>query len=89
MSKQREPSNLKQLLARVCAAPPEGNRVSLDSILRVIGRRSFGPLLLVAGLVMVLPVIGNIPGVPTAMGVFVLLTTGQLLFRREYIWLPQ
>jgi hypothetical protein len=89
MRKQRESRNLKQLLARVCAAPPEGSRVTLDSILRVVGRRSFGPLLLVAGLVMVLPIIGDIPGVPTAMGVFVLLTAGQLLFKREYIWLPQ
>jgi hypothetical protein len=89
MRKQREPRNLKQLLARVCAAPPEGSRVTLDSIVRVIGRRSFGPLLLLAGLVMVLPIIGDIPGVPTAMGVFVLLTAGQLLFKREYVWLPQ
>jgi len=38
---------------------------------------------------MVLPIIGDIPGVPTAMGVFILLTAGQLLFRRDYIWLPQ
>ena len=76
-------------MERICAAPAEGNRVSLDSILRVVGRRSFGPLLLVAGLVMVLPIIGDIPGVPTAMGVFILLTAGQLLFRRDYIWLPQ
>ncbi|HEX3034413.1 MAG TPA: exopolysaccharide biosynthesis protein [Thermodesulfobacteriota bacterium] len=57
-------------------------------ILKLVGRRSFGPLLLVAGLVTLLPIICDIPGVPTIMGIFVLLIAGQLLFRREHLWLP-
>lgn len=38
-----------------------------------VGRKSFGPLLLLAGLNMTAPVIGDIPGVPVILGVFVLL----------------
>lgn len=37
----------------------------------------------------VTPVIGDTPGVPTSVGIFVLLITGQLLFSREYVWLPR
>ncbi len=38
---------------------------------------------------MVLPVIGDIPGVPVLMGLLVLLVAAQLLLRRQHIWLPQ
>ncbi len=85
----QELTNLEQLLDRVCESTKEGDRVSLDRIMDWVGRRSFGPLLLVAGLVTVLPIIGDIPGVPTIMGVFVVLIAGQLLLRRDHIWLPQ
>lgn len=69
-------------------ASREGDRVSFGAILDAVGRRSFGPLLLVAGLVTLSP-IGDIPGIPTIMSVFVLLIAGQLLFRREHFWLPR
>jgi len=45
--------------------------------------------LLVAGLVMLAPIIGDIPGVPVMMGVLVVLMAGQLLFRREHLCLPR
>ena len=89
MSEDRSPKNLEQLLDQVCETTHNGDSVSLDSILNVVGRRSFAPLLLLAGVVTVLPIIGDIPGVPTVMGVLVLLVAGQVLFRREHIWLPR
>ncbi|NKE71660.1 exopolysaccharide biosynthesis protein [Candidatus Manganitrophus noduliformans] len=88
MGKDRKLTNLEQLLDRIEKAADD-DRVSLDAILDVVGRSSFGPLLLVAGLVTLAPIIGDIPGVPTIVAVFVLLTAGQLLFRREHIWLPR
>lgn len=84
-----EPRNLEQHLDRIGKADAEENQVSMGTIIEAVGRRSFGPLLLVAGLVTLAPVIGDIPGVPTMMGVFVLLTAGQLLLRRDHIWLPR
>jgi hypothetical protein len=89
MHKNQDITNLEQLLKRIGEAVKDKERVSLGSILKVVGHRSFGPLLLVAGLVMFAPIIGDIPGVPVMMGVLVVLTAGQLLFRREHLWLPR
>jgi len=88
MSSDPQIKNLEQLLDRICEAPDEHDRVTLGAILDTAGRRSFGPLLLVAGLVTLAPIVGDIPGVPTIMAVLVFLTAVQLLFRREYFWLP-
>lgn len=84
----KEVSNLEELIDQIKKADGQGDEVSFDDILDKIGRRSFAPLLLLAGIITVAPVIGDIPGVPTIMGVFVILTTGQLLIRRDHFWLP-
>lgn len=83
-----QPESLNQVLDRMCDAAGE-DRVSFGMILDAVGRRSFGPILLVAGLVTVVPVIGDIPGVPTIMSALVLLTGVQLLIGRDAFWLPQ
>jgi len=88
VEQNQELTDLEQLLDLIEVAAHERERISLDAILDAVGRRSFGPLLLVAGLATLAPIIGDIPGVPTLMAVLVLLTAGQLLFRREHIWLP-
>jgi hypothetical protein len=63
--------------------------ISLQDVLDEVGQRSFGPLLLLAGLVMAAPGIGDIPGVPTGVGMFVLMIAGQMLLQRRHFWLPQ
>ena len=63
--------------------------VTLGALIDEIGTRSFGPLLLLAGLVTVMPIVGDIPGVPTVMALLVLLVAGQLLLGREHFWLPR
>lgn len=82
-------TNLEELLDQISNADTEDGEISFSAILEAVGRRSFGPLLLVAGLITLAPIIGDIPGMPTVMGVFVLLTAGQLLLHREHFWLPQ
>lgn len=89
MSEDGEVNSLEELLERVCRAEPDAGRVSLDAILDEVGCRSFGPLLVVAGLLTLAPVIGDIPGVPTTVGVLVFLIAIQLLFHREHVWLPR
>ena len=88
MSEGHSLNNLEQLVNRICEATHQ-DQVSLDSILDVLGRRSFGSLLLLAGLITLLPVIGDIPGVPTIIGLFVFLTGGQVLVGREHVWFPR
>lgn len=89
MSQNQQVSDLEQLLNRINDAAHNNEQVSLDSIREELGSRTFGPLLLLAGLVTVAPLIGDIPGVPTLMGIFVFLISVQMLLGREYLWLPQ
>jgi hypothetical protein len=89
MSPEQEPDNLEQLLDRLePVAHDERPQVSLGALVQQVGRRSFGVLLLLAGLITLAPVIGDIPGVPTLMALLVLLTAAQLLWRRPCVWLP-
>lgn len=88
MDREPELTTLDQMLERIARAPWGNDRVSLDDVLNAVGRRSFGPVLLLAGLVTVAPVIGDIPGMPTLMSGLVLITAAQLLLRREHFWLP-
>jgi hypothetical protein len=66
-----------------CANP----KISLREIHETVGVRAFGPLLFVAGLLTMTPISG-IPGVPSVLGLMVVLIAGQMLVGRDRIWLP-
>ncbi|MDR5906145.1 exopolysaccharide biosynthesis protein [Franzmannia qiaohouensis] len=83
------PRTLGELLERLQRIDSRDGRASLDDVLDELGRRAFGPLLLLAGIVTMVPVIGGIPGVPTVMAGLVLLVAVQLLLQRQAIWLPR
>jgi hypothetical protein len=90
MEKKSQPKTLNELLDRIDEAEEEkAGEVPLDSVMDAVGRRSFGPQLLLAGVVIAAPGVGDIPGVPTIIGLFILLVSGQLLFGRERFWMPQ
>jgi hypothetical protein len=80
-------TSLEQLLDRMDEAREGQNTVSLERLMDTIGRRSFGPMLLLIGVILVSPLSG-IPGLPSTMGVAVFLLSLQMLLRRKYIWLP-
>lgn len=81
--------NLECLLDLIEGTADDAEQISTARVLDAIGRRSFGPVLLVTGLVTLAPVIGDIPGVPTFMGTLVFLVAVQLVFGRSHFWLPQ
>jgi len=83
-----EPDSMDELLEDLSEVDSSNGKVSLKEALYAVGRSSFGPLLAVAGIITLFPLVGDIPGVPTAMGILVMLTCGQLLFGRDHIWLP-
>lgn len=87
-SKQRI-TNFEQLLDLIEGEAADKDQVDLRMILDVVGNRSYGPILLIAGLVILAPLLGDMPGVPTAMALLVLLTSGQLLLRKDHYWLPK
>ncbi|MEX1056693.1 MAG: exopolysaccharide biosynthesis protein [Natronospirillum sp.] len=90
MRDRSEPTNLEEILDRIGQAEKDGGKeTKMDDVMAEVGRRSFGPVLLVPGIITVMPVVGDIPGVPTVMAILVLLVSGQLLLGRDYFWLPQ
>jgi hypothetical protein len=88
MTSYENPSALKEVLENIRESSEECERVSIGDLLDIVGRRSFGPILLIAGLITVAPLVGDIPGVPTIMGIIVFLVAIQILLQKEMLWLP-
>lgn len=78
---------LEQVLKKA-AENASGQQVSFGSLLDLFGDRSFGPIFTILGLMVVLPPMGAIPGIPAAIGVVILLFSTQIIFGRQHIWLP-
>ncbi len=83
------PKSLNELLDRIDEVADEHEEVSMEQVMEAVGRRSFGPLLLLVGVIAVAPGVGDIPGVATVLGIFVLTVSVQLLFGRKDFWLPK
>ncbi|HYD87176.1 MAG TPA: exopolysaccharide biosynthesis protein [Vitreimonas sp.] len=65
-----------------------GGDVQLRDVLEVIGRRAYGPLLLIIGLISVSPAT-LIPGSTWLFAVVTLLIAIQLTFHKQTPWLPR
>lgn len=87
--KKKPPENLNELLDRLEEAAEKMDHVTMADLMESVGRRSFGPLLVLVGVVAVAPGVGDIPGVATLMGLLILMVSVQLLFGRKDFWLPQ
>jgi hypothetical protein len=78
---------MEQLLDWIQAGARGREFVSVGEMMDSVGRRSFGPLVLLAGVILVTPLSG-VPGIPTLMGLLTLLTLGQLFLGLNHFWLP-
>lgn len=78
---------LEALLGQLEEAGQNLQRVSVGDLRRQLGSDAFGPALLVLALFLLSP-IGDIPGAPTTLGLFILLIAGQLAAGRQSFWLP-
>lgn len=65
----------------------DGKHISVREVLDLIGRRAYGPLLLLVGLISVSPA-ALIPGSTWALALLTVLIAAQLLFLRKTPWLP-
>ena len=84
----KEPASLVQLLDGIDDVASDRDSVSLEEMMEAVGRRSFGPVVLLVGIILVTPLSG-LPGIPTLMGLLTLLTVGQMLLGLKRFWLPQ
>lgn len=83
------PETVEEVLDCFEEAAEDSDQVSVDELMDSIGRRSFGPLVLMAGIVMSAPGVSDIPGVGITVGIFVGLVAGQMAFGRDHFWLPR
>jgi hypothetical protein len=67
---------------------PGQGRLSVTDLMRAIGERSFGPLILVPSLIALSPV-GAIPGLPAVTSVIIVIFAVQMLLGHSHVWLPQ
>ncbi|MCB9959298.1 MAG: exopolysaccharide biosynthesis protein [Rhodospirillaceae bacterium] len=80
--------SLEEVTDRIREAAEDGDTVSVDDVMDAIGRRAFGPLILVFALIAFAPVIGSIPGVSIVTGTVIILIAGQMLLQRGSPWIP-
>lgn len=88
MFDKTEFQSLQDLLERIREISQKKEDISVGDIIEMAGERSYGPLLLIAGLATLAPIIGDIPGMPTVLGTIVFLFSAQLLFGKKHFWLP-
>ncbi len=65
----------------------EGDKVTLGAMMESIGSRGFGPLILAAALIELMPT-GGIPGIPTMVALFVITFASQMVAGRQQPWIP-
>lgn len=87
MDSHGDPADIEELLDRIEAGAANRSHVSIGEMMDSVGRRSFGPVVLLVGLILVTPLSG-MPGMPTLMGLLTLLTLSQVLMGRKHFWLP-
>ncbi|WP_144959260.1 exopolysaccharide biosynthesis protein [Pseudomonas oryzihabitans] len=85
---QDGPVDLQSFLACLERVGNSPSQVSVQHLIDAIGSRSFGPMILLPGVLAISPLTG-IPGIATAIAVFVMLVSGQLLLGRDHFWLPR
>lgn len=85
---ERQFDTLCDLLDAVEKKAAGSGSISFGQVQEMAGRRSYGPLLLLPGLVAVSPLSG-IPTMPSIIGTIVAIVSAQLLVGRSRVWLPR
>jgi hypothetical protein len=89
--KRREPSTLNDVLDEIAYKADHDETpedLTLGEILDSVGRRSYGPLLLVIGLFAISPAT-VIPGMTWFAAALTLLVAGQMALGMRRVWLPR
>lgn len=83
-----EARDLEELLDQLGrSADTDHKQISVKEVITAVGTRSFGPLLMLVGVLIASPLSG-IPSFPSIVAVIVLMVSLQLLMGRKHFWLP-
>lgn len=66
----------------------DGDEVTFGDILDLFGSRSFGPVIVLLGMLVTVPPLGAVPGLPMIVGLVIILFTVQIVFGAKRIWVP-
>ena len=77
-----------EVLDRLDELGASRERVTVDDVQECLGRDAFGPALLTLGLLALSPV-GDIPGAPTILAIFIFGVAVQMAAGRNTPWLPR
>lgn len=80
-------NNMKTLLTSLVERT-EGETVSIENLLNAVGRRAYGPLLLLLGFIAISP-LTIVPGASWLIAFITLLIAGQIVIGRKLPWLPR
>ena len=80
-------NNLESLLASLTDCT-SGDEVTVRDLLNAVGRRSYGPILLLLGFIAVTP-LTIIPGTSWLVALITLLIAGQIVIGRKFPWVPR
>ena len=83
-----EPTSVGDVLDELDELADKGDQVCVRDVLDDFGRRSFGPFMMIPALIEISP-LGGIPGVPTALALFIAVIAAQLVIGRDHIWMPE
>jgi hypothetical protein len=83
-----EPASVGDVLDELDQLADKGDQVCVRDVLDDFGRRSFGPFMMIPALIEISP-LGGIPGVPTALALFIAVIAAQLVIGRDHIWMPE
>jgi len=79
--------NLQSLLKSLCTQTT-GEIVSVGDLLNAVGRRSYGPVILLLGFIAISP-LTLVPGANSLVAVVILIFALQMVIGRAYPWLPK
>ncbi|QDV44546.1 Exopolysaccharide synthesis, ExoD [Stieleria neptunia] len=70
-------------------AADQHDPLTFGEMMDVLGQHTFAPVLMLVGLIMMVPGPADIPGVPTVLGLLVIVVAGQIVMHREHLWVPE
>jgi len=79
--------NLRTLLQSLCSET-DGDTVTVGDLLNAVGRRSYGPVLLLLGFIAISP-LTIIPGANVLVALITLIFAIQMAVGRHYPWIPR
>ncbi|MAQ46195.1 MAG: hypothetical protein CL812_10130 [Confluentimicrobium sp.] len=77
----------RDILDKLDDCADKGRSLTLDDLLSAFGRRSYGPVLVVTGLLGASP-LGAIPTLPSLLALIGALYSAQIVLGRDRLWIP-